>query len=279
MDDKIRYSFSVSDNPLPIYIEAIGYNPQELDFERPEGYPYYHWLQTVKGEGVLEFANEKHVLKPGQGILMTPYTAHNYQPNYAHTSEWSTFYLTFSGAAIDSILNGLNMNFTAVYEEHEDELFYLHIRKLLQRISDNPEEKLLNYDISVDLYAFLMLIKKHGKMHNRLSTAQSYEKIRHIVEWLEQVYSENIGLLEIAEKANVSPQHLNKLFHAAFGISPYSFLVQLRIREAKRILLTDVDLTLKELSQQVGFNGVSHFVTTFKKREGITPKQYRSLHH
>lgn len=277
MNEKIRYTFS-PDKTLPLYIDSIGYNPQELDFNRPEGYPYYHWLQTIEGEGVLEFASEKYVLKQGQGILLTPYTPHMYHPNYKKTYEWSTFYLTFSGAAIDSILSALNMNFSAVYEESEVSLFYRHINKIFHNLEDNVQTNLMGYDLSTYLYTFLMLLKKYGKLNNRLSTLQSFEKIRYIVEWLEQVYPENIGLHEISEKADVSSQHLNKLFHDTFGMSPYSFLVQLRIREAKRLLLTDPDLTLKDLSQQVGFNGVSHFVSTFKKREGITPKQYRDLH-
>lgn len=95
---------------------------------------------------------------------------------------------------------------------------------------------------------------------------------------VEQVYPENIGLPEMSEKAQMSSQHLNTLFHDTFGISPYSFLVQLRIREAKRLLITDTSLTMKDVAKMVGFNGVSHFVSTFKRREGITPSVYRSLH-
>ncbi len=46
---KIRYTFSSIEKTLPLFIESIGYNPQEEDFARPEGYPYYHWLQTLEG--------------------------------------------------------------------------------------------------------------------------------------------------------------------------------------------------------------------------------------
>src|SRR5699024_2275128 len=125
------------------------------------------------------------------------------------------------------------------------------------------ENQYLEFELSADLYHFLLMLKKYGKVNNKLSITQSYEHIRPIVEWLEQNYSEDIGLMEISEKAQVSSQHLNSLFHDAFGISPYSFLVQ---------------LTLKEISKRFGFNGVSHFVSTFKKREGITPSVYRNLH-
>src|SRR5690625_5446027 len=150
------------------------------------------------------------------------------------------------------------------------------VQAILNKIVD--ENQYLEFELSADLYHFLLMLKKYGKVNNKLSISQSYEVIRPIVEWLEQVYPENIGLPEMSEKAQMSSQHLNTLFHDTFVISPYSFLVQLRIREAKRILLTDTELTLKEISKLVGFNGVSHFVSTFKRREGITPSVYRSLH-
>lgn len=276
MDHKKRFSFSVSDNPLPLYIESIGYNLKELEFNRPEGYPYYHWLQTYKGQGVFNFAGEKFVLPPGKAVLLTPYTSHSYHSDLSIEDEWSTFYITFSGGAIDSILNSLDMNYSAIYEETEKVSFIEIIKEIIRKIE--LEDQHLDFESSAELYRFLMMLKKYGKIGNKLSILQSYETIRPIVEWLELMYPENIGLLEISEKAQMSSQHLNTLFHDTFGISPYSFLVQLRIREAKTFLITDTNLTLKEVSKLVGFNGVSHFVSTFKRREGITPSVYRSLH-
>lgn len=276
MDKKIRFTFSVSDKPLPLYIESVGYNVQELEFNRSEGYPYYHWLQTFKGQGILNYAGEDFLLTPGKAVLLTPYTPHYYYPDPSIKGQWSTFYITFSGAAIDPILNSLDMNYSALYEETKNVSFINDVLNILRRLEN--EDKYLEYERSAELYSFLVTLKEYGKINNKLSILQSYETVRPIVEWLELVYAENIGLMEISEKAQISSQHLNTLFHDTFGISPYSFLVQLRIREAKGFLIDAPELTLNEVSKLVGFNGVSHFVSTFKKREGITPSIYRSLH-
>lgn len=278
MDQKIRYTFSPPKKSLPIYIDSIGYNPFELDFNRPEGFPYYHWLQTVKGEGVIEIMGQKFSLEKGHGILLAPYTPHRYQPNYKKTTDWSTVYLTFSGDAIESIFNALEINYSIVYHEIGGEYLSNYLQEIFTYLeSAQIAESTIYYDLSMKLYNFILLLKQHVEVDDRLPRIHSYDKIKPIVEWLEQVYPENIGLLEISEQANLSSQHLNKLFHEAFNMSPYAFLVQLRIREAKRLLLTDVDLTLKEIASRVGFNAVSHFVTTFKSREGMTPNQYREL--
>lgn len=39
------------DQPLPIKVETIGYNHDQETVSRPQGYPLFHWLQTVRGEG------------------------------------------------------------------------------------------------------------------------------------------------------------------------------------------------------------------------------------
>lgn len=280
MDQKIRYTFLPPKQSLPIYVNSIGYNPFELEFDRPEGYPYYHWLQTVRGEGLLEIVDQQFVLEKGRGILLAPYTPHRYQPNYEKTSEWSTVYLTFSGATIESIFNTLEMNYTSIYYDTASNHLYNLIQDIFIYLENGDiNDPMVNYDLSAKLYEFVISIKKYGKEDDRISRNHSYDKIKTIVEWLEQVYPENIGLLEISEQANLSSQHLNKLFRETFNMSPYAFLIKLRIREAKRLLLTDADLTLKEIAKMVGFNSVSHFMSTFKSREGITPKQYRELHN
>lgn len=276
MNKKERYTFSISDKPLPLYIESIGFNPHELDIYRPEGYPYYHWLQTYQGEGFFNFAGQEFTLTPGKAVLLTPYTPHFYYSDHSVEEEWSTLYMTFNGAAIDHILNALDMNYSAFYEETAEVSFGLKIQNMLEEIVLGTNH--IEFDSSASLYRFILTLKEYGKVNNKLSISQSYKNIRPIVEWLELMYPKNIGLSDISEKAQMSSQHLNTLFHSAFGISPYSFLVQLRIRESKRLLITNPDLTINEVSKLVGFNSVSHFVSAFKKREEITPSVYRSLH-
>ncbi len=279
MIEKKRYTFSPLEKRLPLYIDSIGYNPYELDFDRPEGFPSYQWLQTVNGEGLVEINGQEFILKKGCGFLLAPYTPHRYQPNYQTTSEWSTIYLTFSGSTIEHIMDAIEMNNSFVYHEIVKGKLYGLIQDILNFIATHKNNlSTIQLDLSAKTYNFIISLKKYIMIDDQITRIHSYEKIKFIVEWLEQVYSENIGLLEISQQAKMSSQHLNTLFHETFNLSPYAFLVKLRIREAKRLLLTEKDMTLKEIANLVGFNSVSHFVSTFKNHEGITPRQHRELH-
>lgn len=269
---KKRYTFSTHEKPLPLFIESIGFNPQEEDFARPEGYPYYHWLQTIAGEGCFSFNGEEYLLSPGKGIFLTPFTPHSY---YTTGEKWSTLYVTFGGAAVNEILDSLEIHYSALYAETKENCFSDLIIKMMHKVEENSEFSRL--ELSEDLYRFIMMLKKSGKAAKQPSISNYYKMIKMTVDWLEKHYSDDIGLKDIAEYAGVSSQYLNSLFRETFHTSPYSFLIQLRIREAKRILLANPELSLKEVAHLVGFKDPSHFGATFKRIEKMTPKKYRKL--
>src|SRR5690625_1475955 len=101
------------------------------------------------------------------------------------------------------------MNFSALYEETGEVSFIDRVMDILKKLED--EDKYLEYERSAELYSFLVTLKEHGKINNKLSILESYETVRPIVEWLELVYHKDIGLMEISEKAQISSQYLNTL--------------------------------------------------------------------
>ncbi|MFC5468903.1 AraC family transcriptional regulator [Cohnella suwonensis] len=272
-DENIRCVFTSIERSLPLFIETIGYSAWERVFNRPDGYPHYHWLHTMEGEGILEFGGERVSLTAGKGALLAPFTPHMYFPD---SPRWSTVYITFGGAAASAILDSLDMNVSAIYTETERALFADLIGDMI--VKADRDSEFTGLESSTEMYRFLMQLRKFGKRNDQPSLSQYYEKLRPVVRWMERSLSANFGLPEIAEQAHMSVSYLSELFQEAFGMSPYSFLIQLRIRESKRIMITNPGLALKEVATLTGFNDVSHFVATFRKKEGITPAKYRELH-
>ncbi|MDQ0209097.1 AraC family transcriptional regulator [Alkalicoccobacillus murimartini] len=270
-DEKMRYTYTTIVDTFPLYIESVGYNPREHDWSRPDGYPHYHWLQTIEGEGTFSFNGQEHRLTRGRGVLLKPYTPHEY---ITMGKKWSTVYVTFGGTSVVSILDALKLNDSSLYTDLENQRFASMIAEMLEKIKEDAEFSKL--DLSSYLYNFLIHLRKYGKVNNQPSLSNYYDKLRPMVEWLEWAYAEDIGLNDMAAYLNVSSQHLNRLFHHSFNMSPYSFLIQLRIRKAKEILIQNADVPLKNIAFLVGFNDVSNFVATFKKLEGMTPKNYRN---
>lgn len=87
-------------------------------------------------------------------------------------------------------------------------------------------------------------------------------------------YTKDISVNDIAEYVGLHPTYLGRVFRTSYGKTLINYLSYYRIEKAKE-LFKDNKLSLKKISQLVGFNDVHSFIRYFKKYEGITPGQYR----
>lgn len=81
----------------------------------------------------------------------------------------------------------------------------------------------------------------------------------------------------IAEKTGVSKYKIPEIIKSKSGMTFPAYLNTIRINEVKRFL-AETDLTVLDISINVGYNTVSHFNRIFKRLEGISPLDYRKKH-
>ena len=86
-----------------------------------------------------------------------------------------------------------------------------------------------------------------------------------------------ISAQEAAQYAHMSYSYFSRMFKSVMGKTFSRFIIEVRIDEAKRILLTTDD-SISDISQNLGFSTLSHFTYTFRKATGYTPNNYRKLH-
>ncbi len=79
----------------------------------------------------------------------------------------------------------------------------------------------------------------------------------------------DLSLVELADAAGLSPWHFLRQFKAVVGIPPHAYLIQVRLRKAKTLLLAGH--TPAAVSLQCGFTDQSHFTRHFKQSLGLTP--------
>jgi AraC family transcriptional regulator len=99
-------------------------------------------------------------------------------------------------------------------------------------------------------------------------------KLNRVLDYIHAHLESNPSLLELATLVDLSSCHFVRVFKASMGIAPHQYLLTCRIEKAKH-LLTKKTLSLAEIAQRVGFHDQSRFTSAFRKRVGITPKQYR----
>lgn len=84
----------------------------------------------------------------------------------------------------------------------------------------------------------------------------------------------DFGISLLAEKIGISEVYLRKLFKTQYGISPSSYLISIRLKNAKKLMKYPF-LTLEECAMQSGFSSLQYFCRIFKKETGISPGKYR----
>ncbi|NOK35751.1 helix-turn-helix transcriptional regulator [Corallococcus exercitus] len=85
--------------------------------------------------------------------------------------------------------------------------------------------------------------------------------------------SEPLTLEDLASRMGLSPFHFLRVFRGVLGVTPHQYLVRMRLRQAARMLATDVPIA--RIAYDVGFGDLSNFVRTFHRAAGVSPRAFR----
>jgi len=100
--------------------------------------------------------------------------------------------------------------------------------------------------------------------------------IKKVCDYINTHLSEDISLEQMADYVKVSSFYLSKLFKEEKGITFVNFLSDKRLDEGKR-LLSDTDLSIKEITAEIGYNDQNYFSRLFKNKFGISPTEWRGI--
>ena len=98
-----------------------------------------------------------------------------------------------------------------------------------------------------------------------------------IIPYIEEHLTESISVDTIAEYVALNPHYMMRLFKKETGESILGYITAERIELAKEMLLK-TDWPIELISEKSGYFSVTHFGNMFKRREGMTPGQYRKEH-
>lgn len=103
-------------------------------------------------------------------------------------------------------------------------------------------------------------------------------RLRRARDRMDRDYAEPLDVPALARDALMSPGHFSRSFRAAFGETPYSYLMTRRIERAKALLRRG-DLTVTEVCFAVGCTSLGSFSSRFTQLVGESPSTYRARSH
>lgn len=133
----------------------------------------------------------------------------------------------------------------------------------------NPSE--LEFTLIKDL--ILPLVEEMSE-----KTSQQFKGLsEQIIEIIENEYMEDISLELIGDRLHYNPNYLSNIFKKEAGITFSDYLTGFRFDIAKK-WLRETDVTIKVISQKLQYRNPQNFIRSFKKKENMTPGEYRKMH-
>lgn len=118
------------------------------------------------------------------------------------------------------------------------------------------------------------LVKNSAEALKTYSAYSSENPIDNIVDYLNKNYNQDITLEKLSELFYLNPSYCSTLFKKQTGINYSQYVNQLRIQEAKQLLLND-NISISRVAKMVGFRNDEYFFRVFKKLSGHTPNEFR----
>lgn len=110
--------------------------------------------------------------------------------------------------------------------------------------------------------------------HSLASTENSATAISRVMDYIKNNYPNPLNNEMLSSMSGYHEYHLNRLFVKYTGTSIHKYILNIRINEAKKLLLT-TEHSLATIAEEVGFNSNTHFSSYFKQVMGISPLEFR----
>jgi len=238
-----------------------------------------HYLlhYILKGKGFLispdaSGVNQTYSLQAGQGFLLYPDTLTTY---YADGEDpWEYIWLEFDGLKVTPALEQTTMRPAyPIYESidnNQRDIMVNEMQFLLEHAKSSP------YLICGHLYLFLEAFIQSARIPDLVesnSLADYY--VRETIAFIENNYTRNISIEDIAASLGVSRSYLTKIFKRIMRQPPQKFLMAYRMSKAAALLRT-TDLKISEIALKVGYEKQMHFSRAFKQAYNTTPSTWRN---
>ncbi len=250
----------------PFNIESVGITRPDPDYFISRDRSDYHIIEyIVSGKGVLSVGDKEYLLEAGDVYILPPESKHCYRADREQPflKIWCNFYsTTFAKIQTDYRLDNKYVFHAAECEEEFIRIF--EIANIGSRINDNEWAFIASH-----LTAILNKIAAKTFRPEGSSAVSLRAK-----EILDNSVFDNITVEDLAKQLFVSKTYLTREFKSMYGTSPYQYLLNKKLSQAK-LLLRSFNMTIKQISDKLSFADEHYFSGLFKQKIGVSPSEFR----
>jgi len=248
---------------------------EKLDKKEPGWTNKIRIYYVLSGPLSIRVGNRFIRLETDQLILINPYDY------FAITEEGCTaavFDLDMSGLYHPSI-DPVDLWFDCSSLTADDEEAINVLKQFLARVlkyneSGSENNSLLNISFYYAIMQHLITFFRSAKQDHAGINIHHLERMGAIAKYLDLNYQNTLSLKDTAERFYLSAPYLSKIFNQFFGMSFSDYVAQLRLEKSLPDLAGS-SLTIEEVAEKSGFPNPRSYITTFKRKYGMTPGLYR----
>lgn len=281
-------NFRPNEEQWGLYVTTVGYSkiapnqkypnneehPQSHSFNWDKGRILngYYLIFISKGEGVFETARTKPTtVSAGTCFFLFPGVWHRYKPNVK--TGWEEYWLGFNGYYADELMKKEFFNPDTPFVDaglNTDMLTLFHAIIDRVRNSYNGYPQIIA-GMALQILGVVNSISLFNE-HENDPTSRLISKAKFL---LQESLERPVDMEHLVKELPMSYSNFRKAFKKRTGESPHQYHLNLRLDKAKDLLLSTT-LNINEIANQTGFESVFYFSKLFKKKNGVSPKFYRS---
>ena len=254
----------------PYYCTEAGvfYGRQHFSTARTEKNSYLLFY-TVRGAGLIEQGGSHIVLKDGQALLMNCRSPQSYCTAPGQNC-WHHYWVHLDGTGLAAmeplLLPDKRLSPVQIAGRRMQDLFEL--------ILETMEGSTVDSMVRTGLILHEMLTLCVQNLFVQAEATSAHQAILQAAETIRKNYRQELCLADLLKDAHMSKSYFLRLFRRYMGTTPYHYLVNFRITQAKELLVLS-DHSVSDIAREVGFGDASNFSTRFANTTGQSPLQYR----
>lgn len=261
------------DHEKYILVNCCGYQKfltRDFKIARHQGRVDYQIIYLIKGSGYYEFDNEIIKLEEGSVIVFTPGQPQHYHYRLEDSTE--LYWIHFTGYGVEEELMkvgllGRRFYSIGVYDECTELL-----AKIMQELQ-LKKPLYMQYSVGYFLQLLACIARKLESLtdNQSITNEDSFSKIIAI---MHLKYNEAYSAEYYAKMCNLGVYSFIHKFKKLTGLSPLQYITKIRMEEAK-YLISRSSLSIKEVSDIVGYENPLYFSRVFKNVIGVSPSFYK----
>lgn len=233
------------------------------------------WQLTASLQGEFRFRipeGGEVLLRPGDWILLSPELLHDVGSDSPRSRAMQIFFRRFPPEQLPEPAERFNLRRGIFRTGHAPPEEFERIARafLVNAADDAPLGRSWRNVLGQEFVVTALSCLSDGQEGGRLL----HPEIVRILEFMEQHFSEPLGVAEFAEQAGLSLSRFSAIFRAETGSSPMQFFNAVRLGRAQGFLLDGA--TVEEASRRSGFSSVQYFCRVFRKHTGVSPGSFRA---